>query len=193
MKAAKLSMAAALVGATLIASGSLTTPAADWTTKTFDITYFMTTPTGSSQMRMASDGRGKVLTQTEVSNIKVTSVADYPAKVAYSIMDAQKMVYKMRLPEQQNNVSTDEGAKKLGAKSLGMKVIDGHPCRGWLYCVKDSTTETWVAIDLEAAMKSVTKTPQGSTTMVLKSLSEKIPDPKLFAIPADYKVIEAPQ
>lgn len=189
-------MAGRLLLATLIAAvggSTVAANAADWPTKTFDITYTMTTPTGTSQMRMASDGKGKVLTTTEVSNMKMTSVADYPAKVAYSIMDAQKMVYKMRLPETQANISNDESAKKLGAKSLGIKVIDGHPCKGWLYSVKDNTTETWIALDLEAAMKSVTKTPQGSTTMVLKSLSTKTPDPKLFAIPPGYKVVEAPQ
>lgn len=189
MKAAKL-LTAALVAVSV--SSNLVCSAANWPTKAYDLTYSMTTPTGSSQMRMVSDGKGKVLTQSEMANMKVTSIADYQAKVAYSIMDAQKMVYKMRLKEE-GSVQTDEGAKKLGAKSLGMKVIDGHPCKGWQYAANGVTTETWIATDLEAAVKSTTKTPQGTTSMVLKTVSIKSPDPKLFAIPAGYKVMEAPQ
>lgn len=191
MKAAKLLVATIAAAA---ASGNLATLAVDYPTKAFDLTYAMTTPTGSSQMRMASDGKGKVLTQQTVANTKVTSVADYPAKIMYSIMDAQKMVYKMKMPEQSGSIMTDEAAKKLQAKSLGNKVIDGHPCKGWLYSSTGNvSTETWLATDLEAAVKSVTKTPQGTTTMTLKSVSMKTPDASLFAIPAGYKVVQSPQ
>lgn len=191
MKAAKLLVATL---ATAAASGNLTALAVDYPTKAFDLTYAMTTPTGSSQMRMASDGKGKVLTQQTVANMKVTSVADYQGKVMYSIMDAQKMVYKMKMPAQQGNIMTDEAAKKLQAKSLGNKVIDGHPCKGWLYSSTNNTsTETWLATDLEAAVKSITKTPQGTTTMTLKSVSMKTPDASVFAIPAGYKVVQSPQ
>ncbi|MFN8657633.1 MAG: DUF4412 domain-containing protein [Candidatus Obscuribacterales bacterium] len=191
MKAAKL-LAATLV--TAAASSGLAALAVDYPTKAFDLTYAMTTPTGASQMRMASDGKGKVLTQQTVANMKITSVADYPGKVMYSIMDAQKMVYKMKMPAQQGNIMTDEAAKKLQAKSLGNKVIDGHPCKGWLYSSTNNTsTETWLATDLEAAVKSITKTPQGTTTMTLKSVSMKTPDASVFAIPTGYKVVQSPQ
>lgn len=190
MKVAKLLVATVVATA---ASGNLATMAVDYPTKAFDLTYSMTTPTGSSQMRMASDGKGKVLTQQTVASMKVTSVADYPAKIMYSIMDAQKMVYKMKMPDQQGNIMTDEAAKKLQAKSLGTKVIDGHPCKGWLYSQNNTSTETWLATDLEAAVKSITKTPQGTTTMTLKSASTKTPDPSLFAIPSGYKVVQSPQ
>jgi hypothetical protein len=109
-------------------------------------------------------------------------------------MDAQKTVYKMRMPAQQGNIMTDEAAKKLQAKSLGNKVIDGHPCKGWLYSSTNNTsTETWLATDLEAAVKSITKTPQGTTTMTLKSVSMKTPDASVFAIPTGYKVVQSPQ
>lgn len=191
MKAAKL-LAATLV--TAAASSGLAALAVDYPTKAFDLTYAMTTPTGASQMRMASDGKGKVLTQQTVANMKITSVADYPGKVMYSIMDAQKMVYKMKMPAQQGNIMTDEAAKKLQAKSLGNKVIDGHPCKGWHYSSTNNTsTETWLATDLEAAVKSITKTPQGTTTMTLKSVSMKTPDASVFAIPTGYKVVQSPQ
>ncbi len=191
MKAAKLLVATLVTAA---ASSGLAALAVDYPTKAFDLTYAMTTPTGASQMRMASDGKGKVLTQQTVANMKITSVADYPGKVMYSIMDAQKMVYKMKMPAQQGNIMTDEAAKKLQAKSLGNKVIDGHPCKGWLYSSTNNTsTETWLATDLEAAVKSITKTPQGTTTMTLKSVSMKTPDASVFAIPAGYKVVQSPQ
>jgi hypothetical protein len=191
MKAAKLLVATLVTAA---ASSGLAALAVDYPTKAFDLTYAMTTPTGASQMRMASDGKGKVLTQQTVANMKITSVADYPGKVMYSIMDAQKTVYKMRMPAQQGNIMTDEAAKKLQAKSLGNKVIDGHPCKGWLYSSTNNTsTETWLATDLEAAVKSITKTPQGTTTMTLKSVSMKTPDASVFAIPAGYKVVQSPQ
>lgn len=191
MKAATLLVATLVTAA---ASSGLAALAVDYPTKAFDLTYAMTTPTGASQMRMASDGKGKVLTQQTVANMKITSVADYPGKVMYSIMDAQKMVYKMKMPAQQGNIMTDEAAKKLQAKSLGNKVIDGHPCKGWLYSSTNNTsTETWLATDLEAAVKSITKTPQGTTTMTLKSVSMKTPDASVFAIPAGYKVVQSPQ
>lgn len=191
MKSAKiLTVASTLLAMT---SGAVAVAATDWPSKAYDLTYALTSPSGSSQMRMVSNGKGKIATQTTVANMKMTSIADYPAKMAYSIMDAQKMVYKMKLQPSQGNILSDESAAKLKAKSLGNKVIDGHPCKGWQYSASGVDTETWIATDLEAAVKSVTKSPQGTTTMVLKSVSTKSPDESIFVIPAGYKVMQPQQ
>lgn len=162
-----------------------------WSKKPFDASYEVTSAAGKNSLRMLNDGQGRVRNEMSTAAGKMTSIVDAPAKVMYSIMESQKMVTKMPYKEQPS-VTDEQSAKALNAKSLGVKVIDGHPCHGWQTVNKDATTETWTGDDIGCVVLSTTKGPSYSSTMRLLKYSAAKPSSSDFAVPSGYKVMEMP-
>lgn len=157
----------------------------------FDATYTSISPAGTSTVRMISDGKGHMRTETSTNGQKFISIMDYPKKESVTLMEAQKMAMKMTL-KASTDVHDETSAKQANAKSLGNKVVNGHPSHGWQYTTAGGTTETWTGDDIKYLVKSETKTPQGKVTMDLKSFSNKLPSGDLFSIPAGYKIMAMP-
>jgi hypothetical protein len=159
----------------------------------YDATYNVTGSTGSYTMRMASDGKGHVRTENNMKTGKVISLMDYPGKTMTNAMEAQKMI--MTMPLRPTAGTYDEAAlKKNGAKSLGAKTMDGHPCHGWestsTGAVK-TTTDSWIGDDTHYLVHSETTMPGGKQVMALKSWSDKAPA-DITDLPKGYKEMKMP-
>jgi len=126
-------------------------------------------------------------TESVSAGQKTVSIMDFPAKTAYALVSQTKQVFKMPLTEGQGGDETAQ-MKKLGAKSLGNKVVLGHPCHGWEYTSGTTKTTIWQGDDIKYLVKSETVSPQTKMTMELTSFTNKAPAADAFKIPADYKM-----
>lgn len=156
--------------------------------KAYDATYDMVGSTGPSTVRMGSDGKGKTLMESTSGTNKTTTISDYIAKKATSLLHTQKMMTVM--PFDPDASATDDAAmKKKNAKSLGVKNIAGRNCKGWSYAFSGGDSEVWSDVSGDFLVKSTTNSSGTKTTMTLKSIKESAPPAAAFAIPADYKKI----
>ncbi len=176
--------------AILLCQGIQLAQAADkisYPTKGYDAIYEVVNPQGTSQIRMASNGSGKTLTETSGA-YKTTTVTDYNAKKSHSLIHAQKMV-SISSFNPSTSASDEDSMKKKGAKFLGEKNMSGRQCKGWAFTFTGGDNEVWSDKD-NILVKSVTNSKAGGkTTMTLKSIKDQAPADSAFAIPADYKRI----
>ncbi len=170
----------------LAASAAL---AGNWPTNTYDCTYTVTTPQTTSTLRMASDGQGHMRTESGSGASSVISLTDYPNMVQTSLIVQSKMAMKSKMTAASAYVSEAESMKKQNAKSLGQKVVDGHPCHGWAYTTAGGKSEVWTADDIGCFVLSTTTAPAGKYVTELKSYSKNAPGKDAFQIPAGYKVM----
>lgn len=157
--------------------------------KVYDATYGSKNAQGTQTLRLTSDGKGKLRSETQGSGYKMVNIIDYPGKVSYSIIDANRMVMKTPIKQDYEGEMTPEKAKAKNAKDLGYKDIDGHHCKGWQYTENKITSETWVDEKAGIMVKSKTTGANVDNEMTLKTYSAKEPPATLFAIPGDYKVM----
>ncbi|HEY9868126.1 MAG TPA: DUF4412 domain-containing protein, partial [Candidatus Obscuribacterales bacterium] len=163
----------------LFSATCLPSTAQAWPTKAFDATYQSTAAGQTTVMRQISDGRGHMRTESSTPQGRVISIIDYPNKVVWSLMEAQKMAMKMPFnPNAAGPAVRDaESARQYNSKPLGAKVIDGHPCHGWQTTVQGTTSESWIGDDINNLVYSVTSGPYGQSSMRLKSYSADQPSP----------------
>lgn len=157
--------------------------------KVYDATYDSKTPAGAAALRMTSDGKGKLRTESNSGGMKVVSIIDYPGKMSYSILETQKMVTKMPLKAEYEGEMNPELAKKKKATDLGTKEIAGHKAHGWKYTVPGGSTEVWMDEAAGIMVQSRTTASGYTTESTLKTFTTQAPSPALFAIPASYKVV----
>lgn len=167
--------------------------AVDYPKKVFDATYEVTGPSGAATMRMMSDGKGKMRTETTTNGSKFVTIADYPNLASLTLVEAQKMAMKGKLSADSYQGNDSADMKKKGAKDLGSKVVAGHPSHGYEYTAAGGKypTEVWIANDIDWFVQSVSKLPTGGAqTTTLKSFSTAAQSPTLFSMtpPAGYKV-----
>ncbi|CAN5226790.1 hypothetical protein BH10CYA1_BH10CYA1_07680 [soil metagenome] len=159
--------------------------------KVFDATYEITSPSGPSTMRMTSDGKGHMRTETKSGGSKFVTIADYPGLVSITLLEAQKMAIKTKLSQDSYQGSETADMKKKGAKDLGSKVVAGHPCHGYEYnSAGKFLTQIWLGNDIDWFVQSSATLPTGKSVTTLKSFTTKAPDSALFSMtpPAGYKV-----
>lgn len=168
------------------------TSAHDGPKSSFEATYASAGPAGASTVRMISDGKGHMRTETSTNGNKFVSIMDYPAKQAITLIEAQKMAMRVPLKPAQD-VHDAQSAKKSKARPLGSKVVNGHPCHGWEYSVQTGgKVEVWTGDDINYLVKSETTVPQGKMTMDLKSWKPATPGADQFKVPAGYKMMQVP-
>lgn len=172
----------------LVLAGTPAFAASDYPKQKYDATYSMTGPSGATEMRMASNGAGKLLTVTKMKGNAYTSIVDYLKMTSTTLIEQGKMVMVNKLPESSAYVSEVNTVKKFGGKSLGAKVVAGHPCHGWEYTNSGATTETWIGDDVKVMVQSTTKAPSGNTVMTLKSFAGA-PPANAFDVPPGYKTM----
>ena len=183
------SLALAVISLTAVTSAQAADTKNELYPKVYDANYICISPAGKTEMRMTSDGKGKLRTESKSSTYKVVSISDYPGKVCYSIMDAQKMITKMPLKQGYEGNMDTSTAKKKNAKDLGVKTIDGRSCHGWSYKENNVESEVWVDDNAQLLVKSTTKASGTVTSMQLTKASSAAPSADLFAIPSGYKVM----
>jgi len=181
-----------LIAALVIAVGSSATAfGMDYAKVSFDAAYVTSGPSGGSKLRMLSDGKGHMRTETSTNGQTYVTIMDYPANQATTLMAAQKMAMKVTLKDSPE-VHDAASAKKNNAKSLGSKVVNGHPCHGWEYVIPGGKSQVWIGDDINYLVKSETTTAQGKMGMDLKSFAKATPGADQFAVPASYKLMTMP-
>lgn len=193
MKAATL-LAGVLITSALATTAAIAADDYPYPKQAFDATFLTTSPNGNVNMRMLSDGKGHTRSETSVAGTKSVVISDYPNKVAYSIMEAQKMIVKVPLsPAVKNSVQDAESAKRMNAKSLGAKTVNGHPCHGWEYTTKEGKSTVWTGDDIDYVVQSITLAGPAKMQMDLKTFVKKVPSADSFKVPTvGYKTMEVP-
>ncbi len=159
--------------------------------RAYDAVYELTSPTGKGSIHQMSDGKGHLRTESSQGGQKVVSIFDYPGKVCITLLETQKMYMKQPMTPVQAD-SADVDKLKKTAKDIGSKVIDSHPCHGYESKVGGSVTQSWIGDDIQNLVHSESTTPQGKTSMSLKSFSKNAPAGDLLAVPSGYKEMKMP-
>lgn len=167
--------------------------AQDYPTGTFDTTMDITSPEGSHNMRMASDGKGRIRVEIDSPQGNIINIADYPGQTAYMVITAQEMAMKVPLDAKKMHIVPDEGmVKRQNPTAIGTKVIDGHPCHGYQYTADGTVTEAWIGDDIHYPVETTSKGPSGVTKMHLRNYSAATPAAQLFQVPADCHLMNLP-
>lgn len=185
----KICSSLGIAGCLLLFAGSAAIAAQNWPTKAFDVTYTVTSPQSTCTLRMASDGKGHMRTESSTAGSSVVSLIDYTDMTQTSLIEQGKMAMKTKIPPEGAYISDAESAKKANAKALGTKVIGGHPCHGWAYTTPSGKSEVWTADDIGCFVLSTTTGQAGKSTTEMKSFSKVVPGSDSFKIPAGYKLM----
>jgi hypothetical protein len=167
--------------------------AQDYPTATFDTTMNVSSPEGSHDMRMVSDGKGRIRIEIDSPEGKIINIADYPGQNAYMVITSQKMAMKVPLDAKKMHMVPDEGMiQRRNPTSIGTKVIDGHPCHGYRYTADGAVTEAWIGDDIHYPVETTSKGPEGVSRMHLRTYSAAAPAAQLFQVPADCQLMNLP-
>jgi hypothetical protein len=185
-----LAISLALAGTTLAAIAG----PSSYPTQVFDATYVTkNSQAGEGKVRMISDGKGHMRMETENFGQKTVSILDYLNNMATTVIESQKMIMKVPLKDSGPAITDEASAKKANAKSLGAKVVDGHPCHGYETVQGSGKTDVWVGDDIHYLVRSETKTNEGITiSMDLKTYSTDAPSADAFKAPVGYKEMKLP-
>jgi len=178
------------------ANYAIAAPGPSFPMEVFDANYKYTNPgLGDATLRMVSDGKGHMRNEIRTDDNKNKSVAilDYPAQSMVTLVEAQHIAMKMPLKSDSTKVTDEASAKKANAKSLGVKIMDGHSCHGYETKDGDIVTQSWIGVDTHYMVHSEINTPNGKIVMALKSWSKGVPKADLFQVPSDYKLMDMPQ
>jgi Surface antigen variable number repeat len=104
-----------------------------------------------------------------------------------------------------DQVAATYNGGKVSVDDLGTLTVNGIPARGTRLTTLvpvgaigndkefHSVTERWFSSDLNLLVKSVSTDPRfGTTTYELTNISRQAPDPSLFQVPADYRILGDP-
>lgn len=151
--------------------------------KMYDATYDHFTPSGTSTMRLTSDGQGHLRAEANHGGRSIVSISDWNAKTTYTIDDTNRLVGKLPMNNAPGTPPVDESKRT----SLGDKVVDGHNCEGWQYSNNGHTSQSWLDKDLGCA---VLMTLDGKPQMRLKTCSPTSLPAQYFAPPPGYRVAD---
>jgi len=191
-----------LVAATLVLIGIIPCAAKtaakklDYPPKAFDALYDQTSALGTSSYREVSDGKGHVRIENNMilpghkHHIKLmVLLEDYPKRQLIVLDSVNKVAHVKPMAPSQSGAPIDKDRiKELAGKSLGVKVIDGHPCHGWEYD-DGGKTQVWFGDDTGCEVQFTTEGQNGTQTQHLRKY-DPLPQNSaaLFAPPPDYKI-----
>jgi hypothetical protein len=159
----------------------------------YDATYTSTTAkTGKTTIRYASDGKGHLRQEEHVAGQTIISLINYVDHKVTTLMEINHMAISMPFKPTAPKMEDQDFAKNANFKSIGTKVVDGHPCHGYASSKDGATSEVWIGDDIQHMVKSEVKSPQGDGTMELVSYSADPPAADLFTVPQGYSEMNMP-
>lgn len=180
----------ALIFCICCAFSTTATNAAEYPLKPYDATYDRASALGRSTYRMCTDGKGhmRIDTTTPGSDRKMIMIMDYPKKESIMLLEQQKLAMVMPLQsDSTTQAPIDETKmKSLGGRSLGTKVIDGHPCHGYEFDKNGIKQQSWTGDDTGCMVYSETVQPNGKEVMRLAKYAAASPAAEAFAVPTGY-------
>lgn len=152
----------------------------------FDAVYqTLTDPSQAMQTRVICDGRGHTRSESTISGQKYISVMDSAKRVCYALNAQLKTATKVPF----DTAAYHDPAYAKSQKPIGVKVVDGHHCHGWQMNSDGHQTQSWIADDIGC---TVLVTVDNKPLMRLVKYQPYVPNPSLFSIPSDYKIVEMP-
>jgi hypothetical protein len=165
---------------------------ANISSKPYQASYQETSSVGGKAVRTyATDGKGHGRSEiTRDSGRKDVSLLDLPNHRITILRGDSKTAISMPLRDNDVGMLAQFGSEmRAGGKPLGSKVIDGHPCHGRHYDLGETSEDLWTGDDIGVRVFSKVQSKFGTTESHLRSFSTQAPDPKVFAIPADYNQV----
>jgi hypothetical protein len=160
----------------------------------FDVTYEVDGPFGKGSLRQASDGKGHFLHETTAANGKRDiCLLDLANKKMTVLVPKEGVAIPTTMTERRSSLIYDEErAKQKGAKPIGAKNIDGHPCHGWEINSAGNTENIWIGDDTKYLVRSESSNKVCKVVMTLKKWSNKSPAASSFEVPNNYKITKLP-
>ena len=150
MKAKSLLITALMSLSTV--SAALAAPAATPFPTACDATYTsVDNHNGTNNSHYLSNGTGRTRKETTVNNSKTVIIVDYPTKMAYTIIESQKVVAK---GPWRGDSFTDPGVL---IKELGTQTVDGHVCVGVECAIKGGVKTSWTDKVTKVLVRSIVK------------------------------------
>jgi len=141
---------------------------------------------GTQQIHYLCDGKGHVRTETTDPKGEVSvNLMDYPQHTitTTTIINGQKRFMKSPLPDYEGTAAYKQGAKELGAKE-----IDGHPCHGYETTYKNGqVNQIWTDDKTDCAILTLGLGPGPKITTKMKSYVDTAPTFSM-ELPGDYKL-----
>jgi hypothetical protein len=160
----------------------------------FQATYDFSTPKLNYQQHVYADGNGHLRMEAlePVTQKNLVSLIDYQKQTIFTIVDNHKVVLMAPLRDDDAHPIVDDVTAALHkATNLGSETIDGHPCQGWQYLTGNIVTTLWLGKDTGWIVDSQSAAQNGILKLHLLSYKAGNQDPALFALPKDYRVMEA--
>ena len=167
-----------------------TANAFDHPKETYIATYSVSSPKVDAEMILGSDGKGIALMKMNDTNTKVREFSDYAANIKTTFDDSRKLALVAKMTEKDGEAYDMDRFKRNAIKELGDKVIEEHPCKGYIYEYNGYTGEVRIGEDCKLIVFSEVVTKDGKTTVTLKKIEQKPAAEEFkYEIPAEYKVI----
>ncbi|PZM78831.1 MAG: hypothetical protein DKT66_23310 [Candidatus Melainabacteria bacterium] len=173
---------------TVLCAFSLASAAAQGPKFEFEATYRVESELGSGSLQQASDGKGRMLHEnTSPAGKKSITILDFKNKTLTQLVERDKMAFRSKMDDGSSILVYDDNyAKAKEAKSLGSKIIDGHPCHGWKSSRGALYKEIWIGDDTRYLVHSESRRGAHTTKMFLKKWSNKLENRKRIDVPDGY-------
>lgn len=160
----------------------------------FDATYEIIGPFGKGSLRQASDGKGHMLQEnTAFNGNKDILILDYIKKVTTVLVVREKTAIQTEMKNPNRNLIYDEeSVRKPGAKLIGTKIFNGHPCHGWEITQGPVKSQTWIGDDTKYLVYGESSSGKMKMIKSLKRWSNKAPLSSEFQVPTEYKITALP-
>jgi hypothetical protein len=158
-----------------------------------------------NQQRVYRDSKGRVREEFPGGpgrGIGLILISDPVARMGYKIYPPNKLVKVTRWPDasSKNPVYVRPAYGSIDREQLPSRMIDGVSVAGCLgarvipahgvFPERHVVVERWYSPELGIDLESRDTTPDGTSISVLSDFQRGEPDPALFRVPADYKVVE---
>lgn len=167
---------------------------APWTPdKQFSADQVITTKEGMTINSKVYVDNGRVRTETNANGMNITSIMLPEKKMAYTVMDQQKMVMEMPLSDamvKKMNASTGGAGAKFDL--VGPDTIDGVPTTKYKMTVGNDPKVFYWWINTAAKTPVKMTADDGSVTLLWKNYKTGPQEAALFQPPTGYQVMQMP-
>lgn len=155
--------------------------------KMYDAFYTYELPGVKTNVRLSSNGKGKVREEVTSGSGKSVTITDYANKLEYTIIYRAGLIVKRPLTKSFEEPS-EASMKRKGGKYLGTKLIGGLQCQGWRFETPGSESEMWSEKNFSFIVLSKSKVQNKNYEMVLTKSSKEAPPSDLFELPSGMQM-----
>ncbi len=144
--------------------------------------------TGSTQnVKLYRDSKGRTRTDPAITaGLPVVEIDDPVAGYMYTLDAAKHLAHRRKLaPVHEIHPTGQPVTPPAGARSLGMKTMQGVPVYGYAVDAV-GPIEVWHSFDLDVDVLF----KSGASAVQLVNITRSEPDRALFQVPSDYRIVD---